>query len=340
MGWVFFAGSGVGLALCAVFPFLLPYVLAGILIGVLPVLPAAAGRAGRRLGRTRGGGPAHPSRPLIAIASAVLTVALSIGMVGLVLSALSNLEFGSGSAGPERLSVRRAAMPVTYRGQGTYRDSPERLDIEDRLSIELKDIRAQAKAFRLLPRRGPSGRRDPPPPASATLQLERLIVAELAAQGWRLKGRTTADDVFARRRSVLLHSRSLPVDTGNQVPLPALPNSRSYTETPFFLFRTDRSQLLLTAPAHTFDSTRPASDRDEHLTGDLEDRRIPLAGASTVEIDVRSPWFRSGLTSTAAGLALSGSRALIGILIGILIMVLSEPVQNWLRRRLGIEKRN
>jgi len=339
VGRAFFVGSAAALALCVAFPFLLPFVLAGILVGLFPRLLTAAWEGARRFRRRTGRDLGRASRPVIAITTAVAAVVSAVWLVGLLFAALSDLQFGSGSGEPER-AERSAELPVTYRGRGTYDDGPERLMIEDRVSIELADVLKQAENYVLLRTGRAAGPAYVRSASAATFRkLERLVAAEFTARGWQQAPGTTAHDLFVKERTVPLRSRSIPVDTGNEIRLPSLPDSRPGAEPPFVLSMADRSQLVLTAPVHTFDSTRPASERDEHLTGDREDRTLPLAGITTVEVDVRSPWFRSGVTSATVGWALSGGRALIGILIGILIAVLSEPVQDWLRRRLGIRKR-
>jgi len=214
-------------------------------------------------------------------------------------------------------------------GKGTYRDNPERLVIVDKVTVSLSDLESAVRNYRRLQPRAGIGK-------PLTLRrVEEMLITRLSEADWKPLPPTTTSDSFIKERDVPLHSRVVPVDTGNEIPLPHFPLGGS-EGVGLSLHVTKHSRMTLTAPTHTFDSTRPGSDREERLTGDREDRRIPIERLEAVEVDVRSPWFRSGVTSTAAGWVVSGAKSLIGILVGLVIAVLSEPINDWLKRRLKI----
>ncbi|HEV2791523.1 MAG TPA: hypothetical protein VGV69_09530 [Solirubrobacterales bacterium] len=317
------------------FPSLLPFVLAGIAVGLLPLLLERGGRRESSPGGARS--RAQARRRWSAVLSAIGGV---VGVLGLGAAVLSLLPH-SGAPSPEPRTT--IAIPVTYLGQGTYERDPERLALLDRVVISLDDLRGAAEDYRLLRKteaveKARTDLAGDPLPSLGAGKLERLLVTHLSRHGWELVQRSTEGDTFAKRREVSLRSRVLPTETGNEVPLPRLPADSAAAAVLFDFRFVEGSQLLLVAPTRTFDSTRPASEREERLAANLEERRVPVAAGEVVEVDVRSPWFRSGALSALAGWIVSGGKYLLGILLGLVIAVLSEPVKAWLRRRLKIGK--
>jgi hypothetical protein len=320
MGRAFLVASVAGLALCLAFPGLLPFAIAGIAVGLAP--PAVSFLRERRSWIAVIGG-----------AGGVLA------LLGLGAALLSLLHF---AGAPEPRTA--IAIPVTYLGTGTYEDDPERLALLDRVSVSFDDLRAAAADYRLLreidaPERARARLRgEDPPPSIGPGELERLLVRHLSRSGWRLAERSTEGDTLVKRREVALRSRVLPTETANEVPLPRLPAEAAGGEVLFDFELAERSQMVLVAPPRTISSTRPAGEGEERPASGLEERRVPVAGAVAVEVDVRSPWFRSAVLSALAGWTLSWGKYLLGVLLGIVIAVLSEPVKEWLRQRLGIGK--
>lgn len=339
MGRAYFIAAGVGLALCVAFPPLLPFVLVGIVAGLLP----------RFFRRPLNGRPsAHPHPPQadrhslrgwIAVTGAIAFVG---SLLGLGVAVLSILPHG-GAPEPHGGSGVTIEIPVRYEGRGTYEDDPEQLLLDDRVTVSFDDLRSAVEDYRLLRELEPSTRPEsrPLPPGPEPLsaaRLERILASRLGAEGWSLARRSTEGSTFAKRRRVPLRSRIFPIETGNEIPLPHFdedaPAGAVRLETQFG----EASEMVLVAPTWTFDSTRPASDREELLASDLEERQVPVEASTTVEVEVRSPWFRSGIVRSGVDWVLSGGKYLLGILLGLLIAVLSEPIKEWIRRRLKIPK--
>lgn len=338
MGRAYFIAAGVGLVLCIVFPPLLPFVLIGIAAGLLPRLfqdpkaerhPAYSRSRQERL---------HSLRAWIAWTGAIVAGGALFGLGAAILSVLD--RGASDNPGYPRVMIE---VPVQYEGRGTYEDSPEQLLLADRLTVSLDALRTAAEDYRLLreedlrlyPDSSPLSSWSKTPSAG---KLQRILNTKLKAAGWTMVRRSTEGSTFAKLREVPLRSRIFPIDTGNEIPLPHFREDASGLEVPLDVQLGDDSEMVLVAPTWTFNSTRPASSREELLTRDLEERRMPVGPSTLVEVEVRSPWFRSGIARSLLDWILSGGKYVLGVLLGLLIAVLSEPVKEWIRRRLKIPK--
>lgn len=336
MGRAYFIAAGVGLALCIAFPVLLPFVLAGIVAGLLPYVLQ---RFRERPPLAQAPAHLHSFPRWITIAAAIASL---VALFGLGTAFFSVLPEG-GPSSPARRQALIVEVPVRYEGTGAFEDDPEQLALDDRLIVSFADLRDAAENYRLAREFELPARPEAPRPSRAQetispAALQRILTAKLKAEGWELMPPSTRGDSFAKSRRVPLHSRIFPIDTGNEVQLPRFSEDTTGKGVLLDLYFAEGSEMVLTAPTRTFDSTRPTSSREELLAKDLEERRLELAPSSNVEVTVRSPWFRSGIVSSLANWILSSGKYLIGILLGLLIAVLSEPVKEWIRRRLKIPK--
>ena len=218
-------------------------------------------------------------------------------------------------------------IPAIYRGEAAYRDNPERLAVVDRLFLPLGAMRRMTGKYSSTVGGRLIGRAQPH-------ELETDVSHRLEAAGWRFSIRSTEGDTYTRRRHVLLHVNSLPAETGNEIPLPKLSTLGGNGGARISLRREPDSVMLLSGPARTFGATYPPGATAHRLVSEKDEVRVRLGDATAVEVDVRSPLFRSGLLSWILGVASSLGVWLFGIFTTLLISLLTPPVQARMRKLL------
>jgi hypothetical protein len=312
--WVALAGA----ALAVAYPALIPYVIAGVVLGLAAEIvslrsrtsdvrwakrkPAAA-PALRRGGR----GPAR--------ASIRFAVVAALGLLALVVAATALFSVGGGDI---NYSV---APSIEIEGTSTveveYARSTEELAVKQTLELDREQVAAAAadRAFtqdedaaRLGD--GPAGESltggGTTDPAAA---LEQALIEELAGQGWqqsKLSNRTLA---FSRSdtQSAMRH-RWIPAEQTNvvnvTVPSTSVPSlNGGHVVVDFRL--TEKSRATLSAPHHVIGEIFPASSERETRPRDKREFiAVPIDdGTAEVEFEVRSPLFRNEVAASAVDLS-------------------------------------
>jgi hypothetical protein len=337
------------LALGLAIPSLLPFAIAGIVLGSLPVLAPWISRKAKDLGwwpspTRQAPRPEYSVRsrrkfPFVAVLVILLLTAIPIALfsarVDLGLPTLSLP--GASPPGKAAAPPLEIEVPVTYIGRGTFHDDPERVRMVDMIEVSRAALRRVAdEALALRPRHPAAG------PLGLSLNplvryLGSVTTRQLAA-GWRLSRRSTTEDTFVKKQTIPLEADDLPVDTGNKIALPALGRGDPVGGTSVRMHMDAKSQLTLLAPPRTFDSSFPTGSRQTHPVSGIEELTIPLGGRGSVEVDVRSPWFRSEVSSALVSWSLSGLNLLVGVIVTLIVTAASKPIWARIKRLLRLDK--
>jgi hypothetical protein len=276
----------------------------------------------------------HPKRR--AAKNAVLIGGALLVFVVTALLTNGAARYPTGAPAP----TRRIVIPATYTGIAAQRGAPERLELTDRIAISNASLGHTATQAQTLSRRRQQG--SAPENTVIARELAGAVERGLLAQKWRFREQSSEGIAFVRHRQVSLHVRTLPPETGNTIEIPHKTRADSFEGIPVDLHIAPSSHLVLSAPSKTFGPSFPEASRQTRPIRDLEVLSIPVAGVRTVEIDLRSPWFRNDLLAGFADLTALGTiKVLFGFLVTILIALFSEEARAALKRGLGrVRKRS
>ncbi len=183
LGAGFLIASVSGVALGLLIPWLLPFAALGIVLGLLPALL-------RLLERARAHRLPHLSRRL---GFGLVAGGACLGVIVAIVSLLSSTELPSEGV-PHDLSRERArelfhtttvALPTTYTGEAVQHTDPERLELNERLSMRSSSL-------------------------GLPLEELRMLALGLRAKHWHSSEEEEHGIVFKRRREVPLQSRLFP----------------------------------------------------------------------------------------------------------------------------------
>lgn len=277
--WAVIAGA----ALAVAYPDLLPYVVAGVVLGlgadVLRRQPARAPRWRRR------------ERARVRV-SARLAVIAALGVLALVVAATALLSVGGGGiVHYDALAAPSVEIEGTSRVDIEYVPATDELRVERTLELTREQVAAAGAET------GP------------TAAFETALIKELEGRGWRqskLSNRTLA---FTRSDAQpAKHHRLLPAEETNvvDVAVPSASVESPRGEHVIVDFRlTGTSEATVAAPHHAIGETFPASssrqtrprDKREFISLPIDDETAEL------EFEVRSPPFRNEVAASAVDLS-------------------------------------